>query len=54
MDLVDEQAIGGLAPRVFTLMGYIPVWRPLVEETAPAIAGGLAADKPDLVIYAPV
>ena len=53
-ELVDEGRIGSVSPRIYSLMGYVPVWEPLLAETAPAIARLVAEDRPDVVLYAPV
>jgi D-proline reductase (dithiol) PrdB len=51
--MAREGRIGGLAPTVYSFMGYIAETTPLVEETAPAVAARLAADGADLVLRAP-
>ena len=53
-ELADEGRIGSVSPRIYSLMGYVPVWKPLLTETAPAIARLVAEDRPDVVLYAPV
>ena len=51
--MAREGRVGGLAPTVYSFMGYIAETAPLVEETAPAAAARLAADGVDLVLLAP-
>lgn len=53
-DLVQEGFLGALSTTVVTLMGYIPHWQNLLNETAPEIAAILLKDKPDVILYAPV
>ncbi|HYN01686.1 MAG TPA: glycine/sarcosine/betaine reductase selenoprotein B family protein [Vicinamibacteria bacterium] len=53
-ELAGEGKIGSVSSRIYSLMGYVPVWRPLLTETAPAIARLVAEDRPDVVLYAPV
>ena len=53
-ELADEGRIGSVSPRIYSLMGYVPVWKLLLTETAPAIARLVAEDRPDVVLYAPV
>jgi len=50
---VREGRIGGLAPSIYSFMGYIANTAPLVEETGPAVAARLVADSADLVLLAP-
>ncbi len=52
-ELEAERLIGRLAPRHFSFMGYVAVTDPLVNETAPDVAGKLKADRVDLVLLAP-
>jgi D-proline reductase (dithiol) PrdB len=51
--MAKEGRIGGLAPTVYSFMGYMAETAPLVEETAPAVAARLAAEGVDLVLLAP-
>ncbi len=51
--LVAEGRIGGLAPTVFSFMGYVAATTPLLKESAPAAAQQLVADRVDLVLLAP-
>ena len=48
-----EGRIGGLAPTVYSFMGYIADTAPLIEHSAPAVASRLLADGADLVLLAP-
>lgn len=52
-DAAREGRIGGLAPTVYSFMGYIADTAPLIEDTAPAVAARLLADGADLVLLAP-
>ena len=50
---VDEGVVGELGPRHFSFMGAIHDPTPLVEETAPEVAGKLAEDGVDAVLLTP-
>jgi len=52
-ELVDEGAMGSLAPTHYSLMGYIPQIGALVEETAPAMAEGLRREEVDVLLLTP-
>lgn len=52
-ELAQDGAIGSVSPRHFSFMGYIPVPAPLVEETAPQVAGLLEQDRVDLALLVP-
>jgi D-proline reductase (dithiol) PrdB len=52
-ELEDEGVIGELNHRHFSFMGAIHDPRPLVEETAPEVAGKLAEDGVDAVLLTP-
>ncbi len=45
--------IGGLAPTVYSFMGYIADTAPLLEDSAPAVAARLRDEGADLVLLAP-
>jgi D-proline reductase (dithiol) PrdB len=51
--LAAEGEIGELAPRAFSLMGYIPETEPLLHQTGPEVARKLLADAVDLVLLVP-
>jgi D-proline reductase (dithiol) PrdB len=51
--LAAEGAVGELAPRAFSFMGYIPDTEPLLSETGPAVARELVAGAVDLVLLVP-
>jgi D-proline reductase (dithiol) PrdB len=51
--LATNGVIGATAPRVLSLMGYIPEVGSLVTETAPRVAAELLADAVDLVLMVP-
>lgn len=51
--LVGEGLVGGLSPRHFSFMGAIQDPTPLMEETAPEVAGKLVEDGVDAVLLTP-
>ena len=51
--LVAEEVVGELGPRHFSFMGAIHDPGPLVEGTAPEVAGKLAEDGVDAVLLTP-
>ncbi len=51
--LADEGVVGELGPRHFSFMGAIHDPTPLVEETAPEVAGKLVEDGVDAVLLTP-
>ena len=51
--LVAEGIVGELGPRHFSFMGAIHDPGPLVERTAPEVAGKLAEDRVDAVLLTP-
>lgn len=51
--LVAEGCVGGLNRRHFSFMGAIHDPTPLMEETAPEVAGMLAGDGVDAVLLTP-
>ena len=51
--LVAEGVVGELGPRHFSFMGAIHEPGPLVERTAPEVAGKLAEDGVDAVLLTP-
>jgi hypothetical protein len=51
--LVTSRVIRRLYPWVHSFMGYLPEARQLITETAPAVAGRLAADGVDAVFLTP-
>lgn len=52
-ELVEEGALGSLAPTQWSMMGYVPQTAALVEETAPAIAAGMRSEEVDLALLVP-
>jgi D-proline reductase (dithiol) PrdB len=52
--LARDHKIGSVAPRHFSFMGSITSPGPLIEETAPAVAGMLMEDGVDAVLLTPV
>lgn len=53
-ELVDEGVVGEVAPRHYSMMGYVLRPEVLVGETAPAIAREMGNDEVDLAILVPV
>jgi D-proline reductase (dithiol) PrdB len=51
--LVRDGEVGELAPRHFSFMGAIHDPAPLVESTAPEVAGKLVEDQVDVVLLTP-
>jgi D-proline reductase (dithiol) PrdB len=51
--LVEDELVGGLGPRHYSFMGAIHDPTPLVEETAPEVAGKLVEDGVDAVLLTP-
>jgi D-proline reductase (dithiol) PrdB len=51
--LVREGIVGGLSARHFSFMGAIHDPTPLVESTAPEVAGNLVEDQVDVVLLTP-
>jgi D-proline reductase (dithiol) PrdB len=51
--LIDEGVVGELGPRHFSFMGAIHDPTPLVEETAPEVAGKLVEGGVDAVLLTP-
>ena len=51
--LAAEGRIGGLAPTVYSFMGYVADAEPLVRKSAPEVAERLVAEGADLVLLAP-
>ena len=51
--LVREGLVGGLSARHFSFMGAIHDPTPLVESTAPEVAGNLVKDQVDVVLLTP-
>lgn len=51
--LADEGVIGGVAPTAFSMMGYAPLTRPVVEETAPEIGELMQAEEVDAALLCP-
>lgn len=51
--LAAEGAIGEVAPRHYSFMGYIPVTAPLEETYAPQVAGMMQRDAVDAALLVP-
>lgn len=52
-ELAQEGIIGGVSPRHFSFMGYIPIPTALVEGSAPEVAQSLKEDQVDLALLVP-
>lgn len=52
-ELAQEGIIGGVSPRHFSFMGYIPIPDLLIEKTAPEVATLLREDQVDLALLVP-
>lgn len=52
-ELVDEGVLGSLAPTHYSMMGYVPQVRVLVEETAPRIVEGMRSEEVDFALLTP-
>jgi len=50
----EEGRIGSLAPTACSMMGYVPLTRPLVTETAPAIGELMQGEEVDAALLCPV
>jgi D-proline reductase (dithiol) PrdB len=53
-ELVAAGELGGLTPRHFSFMGYLPDWRIVLDRLAPELAAQVAAEAPDAVLLVPV
>lgn len=51
--LADEGGVGSLAPTAYSMMGYAPRTRPVVEETAPAVGELMQGEEVDAVLLCP-
>lgn len=51
--LAEDGVLGGLGPRHFSFMGAIHDPTPLVEVTAPEVAGKLVEDEVEAVLLTP-
>lgn len=51
--LADEGVVGGVAPTAFSMMGYAPLTRPVVEETAPEIGEIMQGEEVDAALLCP-
>src|SRR5260221_1058352 len=53
-ELVADGEIGGLTPLQFSLMGYLPDWRIVLDRLAPELAEQVAGQRPDAALLVPV
>ena len=52
--MIDEGALGSLAPHAYTLMGGIYSTRRVTEELIPALVQRVIEDEVDVVLLVPV
>lgn len=52
-ELAERGFIGGVAPRHIGMMGFIPDYNRVLEETGPAVADLFRADAVDVVVLSP-
>ena len=52
-ELAAEGEIGSLAPTAYSMMGYAPLTRPVVEETAPAVGELMQGEEVDAALLCP-
>ena len=53
-EFAEDGIIGEVAPTHYSFMGFMPDFRRLIEETAPAVARALREDGVDAVLLVPV
>jgi D-proline reductase (dithiol) PrdB len=51
--LADEGVVGGGAPTAYSMMGYAPLTRRVVEETAPGIGEMMQGEEVDAALLCP-
>lgn len=51
--LADDGRIGSVAPTAVSMMGYVPLTRPLEEETAPAVGELMQGEGVDAALLCP-
>jgi len=51
--LAEEGGIGELAPTAYSMMGYVPLTKTLVEETAPEIGELMQGEEVDAALLCP-
>ena len=51
--LADRGVVGELAPSAVSMMGYAPLTRPVIEETAPAIGELMQGEEVDAALLCP-
>lgn len=49
----SEGTIGSVAPTAYSMMGYAPITRPVVEETAPAVGELMQGEEVDAALLCP-
>lgn len=52
-ELVEEGALGSLAPTHYSMMGYVPQVGALVEETVPRLVDGMRSEEVDFALLTP-
>ena len=51
--LAAEGEIGSVAPTAYSMMGYAPITRPVIEETAPAVGELMQGEEVDAALLCP-
>lgn len=51
--LAEEGRVGEVAPTAYSMMGYVPLTKPLVEETAPAVGELMQGERVDAALLCP-
>ncbi len=51
--LAAEGEIGSLAPTAYSMMGYAPITRPVIEETAPTVGELMQGEEVDAALLCP-
>jgi len=51
--LAEEGRIGSVAPTAYSMMGYVPLTRTLIRETAPAIGEAMQGEEVDAALLCP-
>ncbi|MDP2497086.1 MAG: glycine/sarcosine/betaine reductase selenoprotein B family protein [Candidatus Palauibacterales bacterium] len=52
-ELAADDEIGSLAPTAYSMMGYAPLTRPVIEETAPAVGELMQGEEVDAALLCP-
>lgn len=52
-ELAAGEEIGSVAPTAYSMMGYAPLARPVIEETAPAVGELMQGEEVDAALLCP-